>query len=75
MICPFCKILIQGEPDPERAKDNFTVCIHCGQWLGFDENLELRKLNKKDLAEIDKNKEMKSTLTQVSFHIKYTKGV
>jgi len=75
MICPNCKTIIQGEPDPERAKDNFTVCIHCAMWLAFTEDLQLRILNEKDLAEIEKDKEMKSTLTAVSFHIKKTKGV
>ena len=54
--CPFCKRMLEGHHSPEKnqtpSPGNATVCIHCGEFLEFDEDLQLIEISSETLVKI-----------------------
>lgn len=77
MKCPHCNHNIdRHSPIDNKStpnKKDYSVCINCGNYLGFNKDLTLRKLNGKDLEIINKDAELYELLLNIKITINLQK--
>lgn len=53
--CPTCGTKLDAAASPDGATPNagdFTICVECGEWMRFNDDLTLRSFTKKDVVDL-----------------------